>query len=120
MSVGLLVLSGGPGPVVAVAATALLGFGYSFPWASIASTVLRRTPPAQRGSAVSVLSAFYDLFVGVSSFVAGLVAHRFGYTAAFLMAAIALLPAAGFGWKVFFSQPRTPLDALHEVEETAA
>src|SRR4030095_2336883 len=39
MAAGLLVLAGGPAPVVAVGATALLGFGFSFPWSSIASTV---------------------------------------------------------------------------------
>ena len=61
MTIGLLFLASGPGPVVAVAATGLLGFGFSFPWASIASTVLRRTPKAERGSAVGILSAFYGL-----------------------------------------------------------
>src|SRR5260370_37198144 len=104
MAVGLLVLAGSPGPVVAVGATALLGFGFSFPWASIASTVLRRTPSAERGSAVGILSAFYDLFVGVSSFAAGWEAHRFSYSAAFVMAAGALGAAAIAGKVVFFAR----------------
>ena len=104
MAVGLLVLAGGPGPVAAVAATALLGFGFSFPWSSIASTVLRRTPSGERGSAVSMLSAFYDLFVGLSSFAAGWVAHQSGYAAAFLMAAVALVAAAIAGRSVFFGR----------------
>ena len=103
MAAGLLVLAGGPGPVVAVGATALLGFGFSFPWSSIAATVLRRTPSAERGSAVGILSAFYDLFVGISSFAAGWVAHRFGYGAAFFMAALALAAAAIAGRFVFFA-----------------
>ena len=102
MAAGLLVLAAGPGPVAAVGATAMLGFGFSFPWASIASTVLRRTPSAERGSAVSILSAFYDLFVGISSFAAGYVAHQWGYAAAFLMAALALVAAAIAGKFVFF------------------
>ncbi len=104
MAVGLVVLAGGPGPVAAVGATALLGFGFSFPWSSIAATVLRRTPSAERGSAVGILSAFYDLFVGVSSFAAGWVAHQYGYAAAFLMAAIALIAAAVAGRFVFFTR----------------
>ena len=102
MAAGLLVLAGGPGPAAAVGATALLGFGFSFPWTSIASTVLRRTPRAERGSVVSILSAFYDLFVGISSFAAGWVAHQFGYGATFLMAAVALVAAAIAGKFVFF------------------
>jgi small neutral amino acid transporter SnatA (MarC family) len=58
-----------------------------------------------RGSAVGILSAFYDLFVGTSSFAAGAVANRFGYSAAFVMAVAALGGAAIFGWFVFAGQP---------------
>lgn len=94
MAVGLVAVGFAPSPAWAVAAAALLGFGFSFPWASVASTVLRQTPQSERGSAVGVLSAFYDLFVGVSSFAAGSVASHFGYSAAFFMAAGALGAAA--------------------------
>ena len=105
MAVGLLVIGLAPGSaVVAVGATALLGFGFSFPWASIASTVLKKTPASQHGSTVSVLSAFYDLFVGASSFAAGAVSHRFGYPAAFVMAA-ASLGAAAVAGRFVFSYP---------------
>jgi hypothetical protein len=48
-----------------------------------------------------VLSAFVDLFVGISSFVAGAMAHRFGYSAAFALAAVALIAAAVAGRFVF-------------------
>jgi MFS family permease len=101
MAVGLTLLAIGPPPPIALLAAALLGFGFSFPWASIASTVLRRIPSHERGSSVSVLSAFYDLFVGISSFSAGLIANRFGYSAAFAMAALALVVAAIAGRGVF-------------------
>lgn len=114
MAGGLTLLAAGPPPAVAVAAAALLGLGFSFPWASIASTVLRRTPDGERGSAVGILSAFYDLFVGVSSFVAGGVANYIGYWAAFLMAAVALGAAALAGRFVFAaerSRRETPVPA---------
>jgi MFS family permease len=101
MGLGLVVLAMGPAPIVAIGAAAILGLGFSFPWSSIASTVLRETPERERGSAVGVLSAFYDLFVGVSSFGAGAVASRFGYPAAFVMAAAALGAAAIAGRFVF-------------------
>jgi MFS family permease len=118
MAAGLVVLAAGPGPVIAVAATALLGFGFSFPWSSIASTVLRRTPNSDRGSAIGVLSAFYDLFVGISSFTAGWVAHQFNYPAAFAMGAVALVAAAIAGRFVFVEtrRPRVQMQAM-EVEE---
>lgn len=101
MGLGLIALTLGPRPVLAIGATALLGFGFSFPWSAVATTVLRKIPANERGSTVGVLSAFVDLFVGISSFVAGAVANRFGYSAAFAIAAMALLAAAVAGRFVF-------------------
>jgi MFS family permease len=101
MALGLAILATGPVWIWAVLGAALLGFGFSFPWAAIASTVLRRAPDGERGSTVSVLSAFYDVFVGISSFSAGLVASSFGYSAAFVMAIVALAGAATAGRFVF-------------------
>ncbi len=100
MAVGLLVLASGPRPAVAVAGAGLLGLGFSFPFSSIASTVMRRSPNHERGVAVGTLSAFYDFFVGSGSFAAGAVATKFGYSATFVMAALALVASAAFGWYV--------------------
>ncbi|SRR5579864_3578783 len=101
MAIGLCVLAAGPSPTVAIGAAGLLGFGFSFPWSSTAARVLQKIPSGERGSAVGVLSAFVDLFVGVSSFIAGAVAKHFGYSAAFVLGAIALLAAAAAGRYVF-------------------
>jgi MFS family permease len=113
MALGLIVIAAGPPPVVAIGAAALLGFGFSFPWSSIAAKVLRETPENERGSAVGVLSAFYDLFVGVSSFVAGAVSNRFGYPAAFAIGVVALGGAALSG-RFVFSPVRMVKDASEE------
>ena len=102
MAAGLSVIATGPSYAGAIFGAALLGLGFSFPWASVASTVLRHTPNQERGSTVSLLSAFYDLFVGFSSFSAGLVASHFGYAAAFAMAVFALGAAAVAGRFVFY------------------
>lgn len=120
MAVGLAILSTAPGFVWAVGGAALLGFGFSFPWASVASTVLRRTPDGERGSAVSVLSAFYDMFVGASSVSAGLLANRFGYASAFFMAICALGAAAVAGRYVFVSMDSDSGRASGEVLASAA
>ncbi len=119
MAVGLSGIALAPGPVVAIGMTALLGFGFSFPWSAVASVVLKRTPPGSRGSAVSVLSAFYDLFVGTSSFAAGAIAKHFGYPAAFWMAAIALSASAVAGYQVFRKQeePSFPGTGLIEGDD---
>jgi MFS family permease len=100
MATGLLILASGPTPPVAVGAAAILGLGFSFPFSSIASTVMRRARDRERGSAVSTLSAFYDLFVGMGSFAAGALSGKFGYASAFVMAAVALGPSALAGWFV--------------------
>jgi predicted MFS family arabinose efflux permease len=105
MAVGLLILASGPPPAVAIGSAALLGLGFSFPWTSIISSVLKKTPSNEHGSLVGVLSAFYDLFVGVSSFAAGEVAARFGYPATFVVAAASLLVAGALGVLVFPSGP---------------
>jgi MFS family permease len=119
MAIGLVLIALATTSAVAVAGTALLGFGFSFPWSSIASTVLRSTPEQQRGSALGVLTAFYDLFVGISSLAAGAIATRFGYSAAFLMAATAIGAAAVSG-RYVFRVPREMIAALVSEEVTTA
>jgi len=116
MAAGLLLLAPVQSRVGAIGAAALLGFGFSFPWGAVASVVLRRAHPSQRGRAVAVLTAFYDLFVGVSSFAAGSVAHRFGYSAVFLMAAGSIGAAAVMGRWVFAA----PLEPAPRVETVYA
>jgi predicted MFS family arabinose efflux permease len=120
MAVGLLLLASGPRPFMAVVAAAILGFGFSFPWASVASTVLKRSPVAEHGSTIGFLSAFYDLFVGVSSFTAGAVADRFGYSAAFVMAAISLIAAAVAARFVFIKDEGEMSNAANQGVEQQA
>ncbi len=101
MALGLLILAPGPVPIVAIGAAALLGFGFSFPWTSVLTTVLRKTPDREHGSAIGILGAFYDLFVGIGSFSAGAIADHFGYSWTFLMAAAAIGVAGLVGWVIF-------------------
>jgi MFS family permease len=101
MAAGLAILALTPGPVASMIAAPLIGFGFAFPWASVAATVLKRTDSHTRGSTVGVLSAFVDIFVGSGSFTAGLLADRFGYHAAFLLALAGIGGAAVVGTRVF-------------------
>ena len=119
MASGLLVIASGPSPKIAIGAAALLGFGFSFPWAAIISTVLRRTPMQNHGSVVGILSAFYDLFVGISSLLAGGIAQRMGYSATFIMAAIALLGAVVSGYLVFSTAKQTAILVHEELAKPA-
>jgi MFS family permease len=119
MALGLLTIATGPSPVIAVGAAAMLGFGFSFPWSSVVSTVLRQTPDREHGSAIGVLGAFYDLFVGIGSFAAGAVSNQFGYASAFGMAAAALGAAAIVGWFLFPAGRSMPQDRALAVREPA-
>jgi len=120
MAAGLLALAAGPRPPWGFASAALLGLGFSFPWSAIGSTVLRRTPPDERGSAVSMLSAFYDLSVGTSAFTAGWLAEHYGYSAPFVMAACALGGAAIVGRWVFAGAGHMPrAEHLLDTPETS-
>jgi len=101
MTLGSLIIAAGPPPVIAIGAAAILGFGFSFPWSSVVSTVLRQTSDREHGSAIGILGAFYDLFVGIGSFSAGALSDHFGYASAFGMAAAALGVAAIIGWFLF-------------------
>lgn len=105
MGLGLLILAPGPPPVIAISAAAILGLGFSFPWTSVVTTVLRQTPDSEHGSAIGVLGAFYDLFVGASSFAAGAVADHFGYAWAFVMAAAAIGVSGVVGLFLFPAHP---------------
>lgn len=105
MAIGLVAIAMAPPPWIAVPAAALIGFGFSFPWPSIATVVLRRASESTRAASLGVLSATVDLFVAVSSFAAGGVASSFGYPAAYLMAAFALGGSALLGRQYLQSDP---------------
>ncbi len=105
MGLGLTLLAFFPGPRTSLTGAILLGLGFAFPWSSIASTVLRRTPSHSHGSAVGVLGAYVDVFVGSGSAIAGTLAHTYGYAAAFKMALAGIGLAALAGLKVFPKKP---------------
>lgn len=116
MALGLLILAKGPAPFAAIGAAAVLGFGFSFPWSSVVATVLRQTPDREHGSAIGILGAFYDLFVGIGSFSAGTIADHFGYAWTFIMAAAAIGVAGLIGWVLFPAvQRRLPVNASEVV-----
>jgi MFS family permease len=118
MAAGTIGIAFAATPAAAVASAALLGFGFSFPWSSVAANVLRRTAEQERGSAIGVLTAFYDLFVGISSLAAGAVAKRYGYPSAFLMAAYAT-GAAGIAGRFVFWPRRAASQPAEQLTSSA-
>jgi MFS family permease len=101
MVTGLSLIAFVPGPITSFIGAMLVGLGFAFPWSSIASVVLKRTPSYEHGSTVGLLGAFVDCFVGSGSFLAGTIANRFGYSAAFALALACVSMAALIGIWVF-------------------
>jgi MFS family permease len=89
---------------VATVAAALVGLGYSLQWPALAAFTVDRVDPGVRGAAIGTLTAFFDLFVGAGSLVAGAIASKFGYAAVFWLAAGCV--ALGGSVATFVTRPR--------------
>jgi MFS family permease len=94
MAVGLLVIGSTSSSVVAGAAAAVVGLGYCLPFPALATLVAGRVPASECGAALGALTAFYDVFVGVGSVVAGVLAARAGTPSVFVLGAAGVLAAA--------------------------
>jgi predicted MFS family arabinose efflux permease len=91
---GKLLILLAPSPGLAIVGGALTGIGVSWVYPGLGVETLASTPAANRNSALSALSLFFDMAVGMAGPVMGLVASSFGYAAIFLCAA--LMSMGGF------------------------
>ncbi len=92
-TLGLLLVWLAPSPLVAILGSALTGLGVSWVYPGLAVETLARTPHANRNSALSTLSLFFDLAVGLAGPLMGLVVSGFGLEQVFLCSG--LLSAIG-------------------------
>lgn len=93
-SLGLLLIWQAPSPELAMLGAGLTGIGVSWVYPGLGLETLERTPPANRGAALSALSLFFDLAVGLAGPLMGLIASGLGYAEVFL--ASGLLSSASF------------------------
>jgi MFS family permease len=94
-AVGQALLWLAPGPELALAGAALTGIGFSLVFPSMGVVATRRVPAGQRGRAVGNFLAFFDVAVGLTGPVVGVMAGHFGYASAFLVGTAATLGALG-------------------------
>ena len=87
----LIVLAAGPAMVVAGALLAGLGFSLVYP--ALGVELLHRVSPANRGAVIGGFSAFFDIALGGSGPVLGLLADHAGFGAAFVAAGVSLVGA---------------------------
>jgi MFS family permease len=86
-SAGMLLIGLAPSPSLAIAGSVLTGIGVSWVYPGLGVETLARTPAANRNSALSALSIFFDIAVGLAGPVMGLVAAGLCYAAIFFAAA---------------------------------
>lgn len=110
MGIAFVALITAPNRWVAVAATILIGVGYSFPWPSVATIVISRVSEHERGSALGVLTAYYDLFVAFGSFLTGMVAAQWGVTAVFWFAVLNLVAGIATTVATGLDRAKRPLE----------
>lgn len=91
--VGQMLVAFAPGPAMAILGALLSGLGFSLIYPALGVQLMRITPPASRGAVIGGFSAFFDIAIGVSGLVGGLIAVRAGYQAVFIAAAVAQIAA---------------------------
>ncbi|MGE0751607.1 MAG: arabinose transporter [Variibacter sp.] len=91
---GLGLMGFAPRFALALAGTALTGFGYSLVYPALGAEAVRHVPADNRGLVMGAYTAFLDVALGFGTPALGLLASVAGLGAAFAAAAIAALCAA--------------------------
>jgi MFS family permease len=85
--IGLAILAVASGPAYLVASAVACGIGHGFAFPIISAMVVTRAQPDERGSAISLFTALFDLGVLLGGPSFGVVAKYAGYPATFGLAA---------------------------------
>jgi MFS family permease len=91
---GLALIWAAPWSIVAAAGAVLTGLGYALVYPGLGLEAVRRVPPQSRGLAMGTYTAFFDLGIGITSPVLGLIAGAAGLGSVFLSSALVVLCAA--------------------------
>jgi predicted MFS family arabinose efflux permease len=93
---GQLLLFLAPNPYLAIAGAILTGIGFSLIFPSMGVEAVRRVPVEQRGAAVGNFIAFFDIAIGLTGPIVGLLIDHIGYSAPFSVGTVAVLLALFF------------------------
>ena len=93
-AVGLLMLWGSRGPVMAVIGAGLTGLGYSLIFPGLGVEAVRRAPANARALAMGAYTACLDLALGLGMPLLGLLAGRLNVQAVFLISAAGVSSAS--------------------------
>jgi MFS family permease len=93
---GQVLLWAASAPWMALLGAALSGFGQSMVFPLLGLPALKRVPPENRGMALGLYNAFFDVSLGLTGPLTGALAGTYGYPAVFLAGAAAALLGLGF------------------------
>lgn len=93
-ALGLAVIALAHALAVALAGAVVVGVGFSMLFPSLALMVVGDVGEHRRASALGAFTAFFDIGVGLGAPLAGAIAALAGYTAVFIVAAVAALLTA--------------------------
>jgi MFS family permease len=92
-ALGFMLLAFAQTRTAALAAAALIGFGFSLVFPALAVEAVRRIPIENRGTALGAYNVFIDFSLFVTGPAAGAIIAHHGYPAAFLSTALAIVLA---------------------------
>ncbi len=113
LAAGFMVLSIATGSVHIAVAGVLCGIGHGYGFPILSGMVVSRALDEDRGSAVSIFTALFDLGTLIGGPVLGIIISRFGYATMFTVAAVAIVTASFVfaGWDRRMLQARAAIDA---------
>lgn len=91
---GQLVIWAGFSGTITVLGAALTGLGMSLIFPSLGQMAVKKVAPANRGMAVAAYNAFFDLGLGITAPLAGLIAGQSHYQNVYLFGALAAVASA--------------------------
>jgi len=97
---GQLLIWGAHERSLAYLGAALTGFGYSLAFPGFGVEAVRRAPPQTRSLAMGAYVAFLDIALGVTSPLAGALAHARGIASVYLAGAVAVALAMAVAWRL--------------------
>jgi predicted MFS family arabinose efflux permease len=87
-------------PWMAIVGAMLTGFGLSLIFPALAVEALKTVSVSNRGAAIAIYTMFFDVALGATGPLAGLVIGRYGYPSVYLLAALAVACAQVLTWRL--------------------
>jgi len=99
-ALGQLLIWLAPGPLLAFAGLVLAGLGCSMMYPGLGVAAIAGVPPQSRGAALGAYGSFFNLSMGLSGPLLGVIAARFGYPAIYLCGGLGAAAAAALAWRL--------------------